>query len=128
MEGRETKMIPKFGAAALSCAMSTRRPQAFVTFNFGRSQESIMHRAICFSHAEVTSITPLGFWLQFGEEELYLPFVEFPWFEHATVAQICRIECPGAARLYWPALDLDFSIDTIRNPLAFSHCGSGDSC
>lgn len=76
--------------------------------------------AICFSYAEVTSIDRRGFWLQFGDEELYLPFVEFPWFEHATVAQICRIECPSASRLYWPALDLDLSLDSIRNPMAAS--------
>lgn len=87
-----------------------------------------MTSPITFSHAEVTSISPLGFWLQFRDEELYLPFVEFPWFEHATVAQICRVECPSATRLYWPALDLDFSLEAIRNPLAFPHSGSGDAC
>lgn len=74
--------------------------------------------AICFSCAEVTSINPHGFWLQFADEELYLPFVEFPDFEHATVAQICRVECVSATRLYWPALDLDLALDSIRNPLA----------
>ena len=73
--------------------------------------------AICFSYAEVTSINRLGFWLQFGEEELYLPFVEFPRFEHATVAQICRVECVSASRLYWPALDLDLAVEAIRNPM-----------
>jgi hypothetical protein len=84
--------------------------------------------AICFSFAEVTSINRLGFWLQCGDEELYLPFVEFPWFEHATIAQICRIECPSATRLYWPALDLDLTLETIRNPMAFSHCGLSYDC
>lgn len=82
--------------------------------------------AIYFSHAEVTSINRLGFWLQFGDEELYLPFVEFPWFEHATIAQICRIECPSANRLYWPALDLDFSLDTLRNPMACQYHSIND--
>jgi hypothetical protein len=77
--------------------------------------------AICFSYAEVTSIDHRGFWLQFSGEELYLPFVEFPQFEHATVAQICRVECPSAATLYWPALDLDLALDAIRNPMAAPH-------
>jgi hypothetical protein len=84
--------------------------------------------AICFSSAEVTSIHRHGFWLQCGEEELYLPFVEFPWFEHATVAQICRVECASATRLYWPALDLDLTLDAIRNPMAFPHDGLGYDC
>ncbi len=80
---------------------------------------------ISFSHAEVTSITPLGFWLQFGDEELYLPFVEFAQFEHATVAQICQVQCVSATRLYWPALDLDIALGTIRNPGAY---GLATSC
>jgi hypothetical protein len=84
--------------------------------------------SICFSYAEVTSIHRLGFWLQFGEEELYLSFVEFPRFEHATVAQICRVECVSSSRLYWPALDLDFSLDAIRNPLAGTHHGLRFDC
>jgi hypothetical protein len=74
--------------------------------------------AICFSYAEVTSINKLGFWLQFGAEELYLSFVEFPRFEHATIAQITGVVCPSSSRVYWPALDLDLALDTIRNPLA----------
>lgn len=84
--------------------------------------------AICFSFAEITSIHRHGFWLQFGDEELYLPFVEFPWFEHATIAQICRVECPSATRLYWPELDLDFSLEALRNPMAFPHHGLNYDC
>ena len=74
--------------------------------------------AICFSYAEVTSINRLGFWLQFGAEELYLSFDEFPRFQHATVAQITRVVCISSNRVYWPELDLDLTLDNIRNPLA----------
>lgn len=73
---------------------------------------------ISFSTVEVTTLSPLGFWLEFRDEELYLPFVEFPWFEHATVAQICRVQCPSSTRLYWPDLDVDLSVAAIRNPAA----------
>ncbi|MES2296537.1 MAG: DUF2442 domain-containing protein [Pseudomonadota bacterium] len=74
---------------------------------------------IVLARAAVTTISPNGFWLQMDEEELYLPFVEFPWFEHATVAQICQVQCVSASRLYWPALDLDLAVAAIRNPLAY---------
>jgi hypothetical protein len=74
--------------------------------------------AICFSYAEVTSINKLGFWLQFGAEELYLSFDEFPRFERATVAQIVNVVCASSSRVYWPDLELDLALDTIRNPLA----------
>lgn len=73
--------------------------------------------AIRFSHAEVTSIGRHGLWLQVGEEELYLPFCEFPRFEHATIAQICQVQCVSAQHLAWPAIGLDLSLDTLRNPL-----------
>lgn len=73
---------------------------------------------ISFSTVEVTTLSPLGFWLEFRDEELYLPFVEFPWFEHATVAQICRVQCPSSTRLYWPDLDVDLAVASIRNPAA----------
>jgi hypothetical protein len=92
-------------------------------FQFGRASgapddvEKAMS-AICFSYAEVTSINKLGFWLQFGAEELYLSFDEFPRFQHATVAQITRVVCASSSRVYWPELDLDLTLDTIRNQLA----------
>lgn len=79
-----------------------------------------MH-AIHLSFAQVTSINQQGFWLKCAEEELYLPFSEFPWFEHATIAQICRVQCPSATRVYWPDLDLDFTLDAIRYPMTFTH-------
>ncbi len=83
---------------------------------------------IYFYCAEVTSLSPHGFWLQCGEEELYLPFVEFPLFEHATIAQICRVQCVSASRLYWPGLDLDLTLDAIRNPMAYPRDGINYDC
>jgi hypothetical protein len=74
--------------------------------------------SISFSYAEVTSINTLGFWLQVGPEELYLSFVEFPRFEQATVSQISRVVCLSSTRVYWPRLELELTLDTIRNPLA----------
>lgn len=68
--------------------------------------------------AKVTSINSLGFWIKCNDEELYLPFVEFPWFENATVPQICKVRYVSSTRLYWPELDLDFTIESLRNPLS----------
>ncbi|MFP5390095.1 MAG: DUF2442 domain-containing protein [Gammaproteobacteria bacterium] len=83
---------------------------------------------ICFSFAEVTTINRSGFWVQWGEEELYLSFAEFPWFENATVRQICTVKCATSNRLYWPELDLDLPLDAIRYPMAFSHNGLSYDC
>ena len=36
------------------------------------------------SQAEVTNISPHGFWLLIDERELFLPFEGYPWFRRAS--------------------------------------------
>jgi hypothetical protein len=84
----------------------------------GESTVKIDMTDICLARADIISIDRQGFWLRSRDEELYLPFALFPWFEHATVAQLCHIECIGASCLYWPGLDLELTLDRIRNPMA----------
>lgn len=74
---------------------------------------------IATSAPEVTHVSQHGFWLLLGEEELLLPFEQFPWFRNATIAQLSRIERPSPEHLYWPELDIDLSLESIRNPAAF---------
>jgi hypothetical protein len=58
-------------------------------------------------------------WVLVGEEEFLLPFELFPWFRVATSEQISTVERPAADHLYWPLLDIDLSLDSIRNPAEF---------
>ena len=60
-----------------------------------------------------------GFWLLLHGEELLVPFVDFPWFKKATIEQLTHVEWLSPDHLYWPQLDVDLSIDSIRNPNAF---------
>ncbi len=71
------------------------------------------------SPVEVSNISPHGFWLLLGDEELFVPFSEFPWFREANVRQISRVELPTTHHLYWPELDVDLAVASIRNPKAF---------
>ena len=71
------------------------------------------------STVEVTHISKNGFWLLLDEEELMLPFANFPWFKRASVEQICDVERPSPNHLYWPKLDIDLSIESIRHPENF---------
>lgn len=73
------------------------------------------------SIAEVTHISTNGFWLLLDGEELLLPFAEFPWFRNATIGQVMRIERPTKDHLYWPSLDVDLSVRSIRSPTEFPH-------
>ncbi|MFN2442544.1 MAG: DUF2442 domain-containing protein [Thermoanaerobaculia bacterium] len=71
------------------------------------------------SDAEVTNISPHGFWLLLSGRELFVPFEQFPWFRNATVAQIVEVQKLGDDHLYWPSLDVDLSIRSIENPAQF---------
>lgn len=68
---------------------------------------------------EVTNSSPHGFWLLLEDEELFLPFAEFPWFKDAAVGKIMRVELPSPNHLYWPELDVDLAVDSIRHPDRF---------
>ena len=71
------------------------------------------------SVAEVTHVSKHGFWLLLGSEELLVPFENFPWFKKATIEQLSEVEWPTQNHLYWPQLDADLSVESIRNPEAF---------
>jgi hypothetical protein len=71
------------------------------------------------SGVEVFNVSPQGFCLLLGSEELFVPFSSFPWFRGATIAQITNVELPSALHLYWPDLDIDLSVESIRDPGAF---------
>ena len=69
------------------------------------------------SCAEVVGITPNGIWLLLDrEEEHFLPFEEFPWFQDAPVRAVLDVERPQQKHLYWPAMDVDLHVESIRNP------------
>ena len=68
------------------------------------------------SAAEVTHISKHGFWLLLADEELLVPFDQFPWFRNATISKLTKVELPSPHHLYWPELDVDLAVDSIRHP------------
>ena len=71
------------------------------------------------SQVEVTNISQHGFWLLLENEELFLPFSEFPWFRNVTLSKILHVELPSSNHLYWPELDVDLSVESVRHPEQF---------
>lgn len=69
--------------------------------------------------AEVTNISQHGVWIFVSEEELFMPFSEFPWFKEASVAAILELEEPRPGHLYWPQIDVDLTVESIRDPERF---------
>lgn len=57
------------------------------------------------SALQVTNISRHGFWVLLNDEELFLPFSEFPWFRDAAAGKILHVELPSPNHLYWPELE-----------------------
>jgi hypothetical protein len=71
------------------------------------------------SEVEVTNVSKHGFWLLLEGEELFVAFSDFPWFADAPIRQLTNVELPQSRHLYWPELDVDLDVESIRNPAAF---------
>ena len=71
------------------------------------------------SAIEVSLVSNQGFWLLAEDEELFLSYADFPWFKEATIAQIINVQRPSADHLYWPSLDIDLSVESVRDPSKF---------
>ena len=69
--------------------------------------------------AEVTNISGHCVWMLIYDEEVSLPYSEFPWFKAATIQQILNVLRPSADHLYWLDLDIDLSVETVRLPERF---------
>ena len=75
--------------------------------------------AIRTSLIEITQFSSQGFWLLLPNEELFLSFENFPWFKDVMMKELCEVEWFSKNHIYWPNLDIDLSIDSIKDPAAF---------
>jgi hypothetical protein len=71
------------------------------------------------SAVEITNISRHGIWLITGDRELFISFVEFPWFKNAPIGKILNVEEPSPGHFYWPELDVDLCIESIEQPQRF---------
>jgi len=71
------------------------------------------------SEIEITHISKYGLWLLLNESELFMSFTDFPWFRNATIATIQDVEYQHQQHLYWPQLDIDISVESVKHPERF---------
>jgi hypothetical protein len=71
------------------------------------------------SAVEVTNVSAHGLWLLAGTEELFLSFEDFPWFRDASIGKVANVTEPSPGHYYWPDLDIDLGLETIRHPERF---------
>ena len=65
---------------------------------------------------EVTNVSLHGFLLLIGEDERFVSFKIFPWFQEASIADLTNVRLPSPHHLYWPDLDVDLVVDSLEHP------------
>jgi len=68
---------------------------------------------------EVTNISSHGVWLLAHDKELFMSYVNFPWFKNQTVQSILNVEELSSGHYYWPDIDVDLTTDMIEYPERF---------
>lgn len=71
------------------------------------------------SDVEVANIDSHGIWLYVKGAEYFLPHADYPWFKEARVADILDVHLLREDHLHWPALDVDLSVESLRDPDAY---------
>ena len=68
---------------------------------------------------EVTNISAHGIWILVRDRELFMSYEDFPWFKDQTVKTITNVEEQSRDHFYWPDLDIDLTMEIIKNPDQF---------
>lgn len=71
------------------------------------------------SEVEVTNVSKHGFWLLIRDQEVFVPFTEFPWFSDAPIGHLLNVHLPSPHHLYWPDLDVDLAVESLFHPERF---------
>ena len=67
-------------------------------------------------HVEIQDITLQGIWIYIDGTEYFLPYGQYPWFKNARVSEIYNLKLLHGVHLYWPDLDVDLELESLKNP------------
>jgi len=68
------------------------------------------------SSAEITNVSPHGFWILVQDKEYFLDYDHNPWFQKATINQLFNVRLLHGNHLYWPDLDVDLEVESLDKP------------
>ncbi len=60
--------------------------------------------------------SPFGVWILVHDTEYFLSYKDYPWFQDAKISEIYQVELLHDSHLYWPSLDVDLGLDSLKNP------------
>jgi hypothetical protein len=67
-------------------------------------------------NVEVTGVLAEGLRISIEGTEYFLSYENFPWFKDARTPEIRHVTQPQAGHLYWPDLDIDLAVESIKTP------------
>ena len=76
---------------------------------------TLKHRGKLTSSVDIHT-SPFGVWLLVDDVEYFLSYSDYPWFTHATISDLYDVELRHKTHLYWPKMDIDLALDTLKNP------------
>ncbi|WP_409028970.1 DUF2442 domain-containing protein [Gracilimonas sediminicola] len=71
------------------------------------------------NRTEVTNVSSHGIWIYHIGKEYFLDYDKFPWFKNAKIGEVVNIETPSEEHFYWPDLDVDLHLESIKHPEKF---------
>jgi hypothetical protein len=71
------------------------------------------------SAIEITDIGAHGIRMLRADEELFLSYRDFPWFKNQSRQKIENVTEVSPEHFYWPEIDVDLCLDSIRHPDKF---------
>ncbi|MFO7907332.1 MAG: DUF2442 domain-containing protein [Planctomycetota bacterium] len=53
------------------------------------------------------------------DQELFMPYAEFPWFKDQPIKVNVNVEEPSPRHFYWPDIDVDLTQEIIEHSERF---------
>ena len=65
--------------------------------------------------AEILNISKNGLWLLVNDQEYFLSYKDFPWFQNGKVSEVFDVKMKSKSHLYWPQMDVDLELESFTN-------------
>ena len=72
--------------------------------------------SIIFNSSVEIHTSPFGVWVLVQDNEYFLSYEDYPWFQDAKISDLYNVELLRHTNLYWPILDIDLGLDSLKNP------------
>ena len=66
--------------------------------------------------AEITNISPFGFWILVDDNEFFIDYKQYPAFYDARLSEINAFSVDAMGNFHWETLDVDIEKESLEHP------------